>query len=83
MVDGGGWRMPARNELKGLYNKGTGPRNITSLLETTGWWVWSGEAGSSSKYFSSGMWALDLSDGRELLDRRDNSAYKRCFAVRS
>lgn len=83
MVDGGGWRMPTRSELKSLYQKGIGPRNITSLLETTGWWIWSGETGYNNTLITSGIWALDLSDGRELLDRRSNSIYKRAFAVRS
>ncbi len=36
-VEGGNWRMPTRTELKGLYQKGAGSRNMTSLLETTGW----------------------------------------------
>jgi hypothetical protein len=42
-LDGGGWRMPTVKELEGLYRKGTGERNITPFLKTTGWWVWSGE----------------------------------------
>ena len=42
-VGGGGWRMPTINELKGLYQKGVGTRNMTPLLKTSGWWVWSGE----------------------------------------
>jgi len=83
-VDGGGWRMPTRNELKGLYKKGAGSRNMTSLLETTGWLVWSGETGSQeSRSFGSAEWALDFGNGSELLDRSDNSVYKRGFAVRS
>ena len=40
---GSGWRMPTLDELAGLYKKGAGPRNMTPLLKTTGWWVWSGE----------------------------------------
>ena len=42
-IDGGGWRMPTREELKSLYQKGAGKRNMTPLLKTTGWFVWSGE----------------------------------------
>ena len=42
-LDGGGWRMPTVDELKGLYKKGKGSRNLTPLLKTTGWWVWSVE----------------------------------------
>ena len=36
-VAGGGWRMPTREELKTLYQKGAGTRNMTPLLKTTGW----------------------------------------------
>ena len=78
-VDGGGWRMPTLEELKGLYQKGAGSRNMTSLLETTGWWVWSGETGERPPL----GWALDFDNGIGLSDRRDNSIYKRGFAVRS
>jgi len=86
MVDGGGWRMPTLEELKSLYQKGAGPRNMTSLLKTTGWWVWSGETGSGhqqASFYSFGAFCLDFDGGRGLLDRRDNSNYKRGFAVRS
>lgn len=77
-VDGGGWRMPTLKELKGLYQKGTGARNMTPLLETTGWWIWSGEGNMPGP-----IWALDFSDGREFTEKRDSSNYKRGFAVRS
>jgi len=59
---------------------------MTSLLETTGWWVWSGETGASK---GGGLvsidagWTLDFDYGKELLDSRGNSYYKRGFAVRS
>ena len=43
LVEGGGWRMPTREEVKALYKKGAGSRNMTPLLKTTGWRVWSGE----------------------------------------
>jgi len=77
-LDGGGWRMPTTDELKTLYKKGAGSQNMTPLLKTTGWWVWSGEPeGSSSArgfYFSSGdrHWSL-----------RSHSYNGRAFAVRS
>ncbi|RPH50520.1 MAG: DUF1566 domain-containing protein [Desulfobacteraceae bacterium] len=83
-IDGGGWRMPTINELKGLYQKGAGSRNMSPLLETTGWWVWSGETiGVGSHGLGAGALALDFSDGRELKDGRDNSKHKRMLAVRS
>ena len=78
-VDGGRWRMPTIKELKGLYQKGAGSRNMTPLIETIGWWVWSGEPGERPTL----GWALDFDNGTELLDRIENSNYKRGFAVRS
>jgi len=77
-IDGGGWRMPTMDELEGLYKKGAGQRNMTPLLKTIGWFVWSSETkGSLSAwifYFSSGgrSWAF-----------HDNSGNARAFAVRS
>ncbi len=50
-VAGGGWRMPTREELKTLYEKGAGERNMTPLLKNTGWFVCSGETKSSSMTF--------------------------------
>ena len=47
-VDGGGWRMPTRSELAKLYEKGIGSRNMTPLLETSGWIIWSSEKKGSS-----------------------------------
>ena len=47
-VAGGGWRMPTEEELRTLYKYGAGTRNMTPLLKTTGWLVWTGEASNSS-----------------------------------
>ncbi|MBW1754066.1 MAG: DUF1566 domain-containing protein [Deltaproteobacteria bacterium] len=77
-VDGGGWRMPTKKELKSLYNKGAGQRNMTPLLKTTGWWVWSGEIKGSSS-----AWGFYFSYGSEYLYSRDSYYYgERGFAVR-
>jgi len=35
--------MPTIAELKTLYQWEAGTRNMTEFLETTGWWVWSGQ----------------------------------------
>ena len=48
-LDGWGWRMPTTDELGTLYKKGAGSLNMTPLLKTTGWYVWSGETKGSSK----------------------------------
>ena len=77
-VEGGGWRMPTREELKTLYQKGAGTRNMTPLLKTTGWWVWSGETTDSAS-----AWNLSFLDCSEHLGDRDSSLDTRGFAVRS
>ena len=77
-VDGGGWRMPTRKELKSLYKKGVGSRNMTSLLRTVGWRVWSGETKGSSS-----AWAFTFIFGLEDWDTRNSSYLRRGFAVRS
>ena len=77
-IAGGGWRMPTIKELKTLYKKGAGERNITPLLKTTGWYVWSGETNGPSSaclfLFSAGM---------RYWGDRSISGTTRAFAVRS
>jgi hypothetical protein len=77
-VGGGGWRMPTRKELETLYQEGAGTRNMTPLLETTGWWVWSGETKGSSS-----AWYFYFYDGNEDWTYRSGSNGSRGFAVRS
>jgi len=77
-VAGGGWRMPTRKELKALYQKGAGTRNMTKLLKTTGWYVWSGETKDSSS-----AWVFGFGDGGEGWGSRNGSHHGRGFAVRS
>ena len=75
---GGDWRMPTTDELNTLYEKRKGDRNMTHLLKTTGWWVWSGDTRGSSKaniflfYHGSRLW-----------NNRSNTDAGRAFAVRS
>ncbi len=78
-VDGGGWRMPTREELKSLYKKGKGERNMTPLLKTTGWYIWSGE----TKKGSSSVWVFYVDSGRYYLTLSYGSNSARVFAVRS
>jgi len=70
--------MPTRAELKSLYKEGAGSRDMTPLLKTTGWWVWSGEIKGSSS-----AWAFTFDGGREFWVTRGPSGYGRGFAVRS
>lgn len=60
LILGGGWRMPTIDELKSLYEEGSGPRNITSLLTTTSWYIWSGEGKSPERAL-----AFNIRYGRE------------------
>ena len=77
-VAGGGWRMPTRAELKSLYSKGAGSRNMTPILKNTGWGVWSGETKSSLS-----AWFFYFSFGGEGWISRNYSFTRRVFAVRS
>ena len=76
-VAGGGWRMPTIDELSTLYQYGSGSRNMTPLLETTGKYVWSGETKDSSS-----AWYFNFLGGGRGLGTRDTSYYFRAFAVR-
>lgn len=76
-VGSGGWCMPTRKEVKTLYQKDVGTRNMTSLLKTTGWFVWSGETKGSSA-----AWAFYFGGGDENWFARSYSSYGRGFAVR-
>ena len=76
-VDGGSWRMPSIDELENLYRKGASSRNMTPLLKTTGWWVWSGET------YGSSAWGFYFGGGSRGLDDRGYSLSRRGFAVRS
>ena len=79
-LDDGGWRMPTMDELETLYEKGKGNRNMTSLLKTTGWFVWSGGTKGSSR-----SWGFDFQNGSRMRTSRYRStkAIGRAFAVRS
>jgi hypothetical protein len=77
-VGGGGWRMPTRAELKGLYHKGMGSRNIPAEFKTIGWWVWSGELDSSTT-----AWFFHFNFGKDRITARNISHNDRAFAVRS
>lgn len=77
-VDGGGWRMPNKAEMKTLYQKGIGPRNMNPLLKTTGWWIWSvGDRNSST------AWGFSLKHNYSDWLPKTKSVDSRAFAVRS
>ncbi len=76
-VAGGGWRMPTKSELKGLYQQGVGERNMDPAFETIGMWVWAEPRDSSS------AWFFGFGFGGEDWLNRDYSSYGRVFLVRS
>jgi hypothetical protein len=78
-VGGGGWRVPTLEELKGLYQYGKGRRNMTPLLETTGYYVWSSQ--QAGQHFL----AFDFTTGFDNINwfYRSHSNSNRAFAVRS
>ena len=77
-VDGGGWRMPTRKELRAIHKEGAGSRNMTPLLKTTGWYLWSGETQGSKA-----AWYISFKGGLEFWLFRNYSPLCRVFAVRS
>ena len=77
-LDGGGWRMPTLDELKGLYKKGASPLNISPLFKTTGWQVWSDKLKDSTF-----AWGFYFVCGGKGWDGRTFPYDFRAFAVRS
>ena len=76
-LGGGGWRMPTLNELKELYEKGLGERNMSPLLRSTGWWVLGEREGSFvSCYFDFSVGSSDWQYSKLA------TGYRRAFAVR-
>ena len=76
-VEGGGWRMPTRNELASLYQKGFGKRNMDPAFKTTGWHVWAGPRSSRT------AWGFNFTFGIDGWSYLDDSSTRRGFAVRS
>ena len=72
-IDGSGWRLPTRKELETLFQEGKGKRNMTGLLETESWWVWSTDPDDSE-----GSSLFDFSRG----SRDWHSRKPRAYAVR-
>ena len=77
-VAGGGWRLPSRDELKGLYQQGVGDRNMDPGFKTSGCWVWSGKVKNVSS-----AWGFFFYFGSEPWYDRSYADRFRVFAVRS
>jgi len=77
-LDGGGWRMPTLDELKGLYIEGGNRLNMSPLFKTTGWQVWSDKLKDSTF-----AWGFYFVSGGKGWDGRTFPYDFRAFAVRS
>lgn len=77
---GGGWRLPTRAELRGLYDESyEGDCNIDPLFSLTGCCPWSSQLDGPSD-----AWGFGFGNGSELSYSRDASSYDtRALAVRS
>jgi hypothetical protein len=73
-IDGGRWRMPTMEELKGLYESG---RGLDPAFPMPGKWVWSGEISSTFNFFNGKT--SRLIDSSSPFPNYENCA----FAVRS
>ena len=85
-LDGDGWRMPTIGELESLYKDGEGSRNMTPLLETTGWIVWSGTIEKNTIETEGGLflaWFFSFYEGYKARSRLTHYSFTRAFAVRS
>jgi len=69
---GGGWSLPSVQELRSLYEKGAGSRNMDLIFHTNGWWLW---AESKKK-------GLDFANGGTRSLPRRGASFERVFAVR-
>ena len=76
-VAGGGWRMPTRQELRSVYQKGVGELNIDPAFKITRSGVWADPLDSSS------AWGFDFYIGNDFRRFRSESGNTRVFGVRS
>lgn len=76
-VRGGGWRMPTYQELSTLYQKGSGKRNMDTLFQMTGWWVWAEEKDAKT------AWFFDFDGCYATANWREDYYLGRVFGVRS
>ena len=76
-IAGGGWRMPSRTELKGIY--GGGQYGADPLFKLSNWrWIWTGVLTASSE-----AWYVYFYDGGESSRHRNFSRNGRAFCVRT
>ncbi len=77
-VDGDGWRMPTRDELKSLYQQGIRSNNMSRVFRTYCRFVWAAEMVDAVH-----AWGFCFAIGEEFWPRCSYSQGARAFAVRS
>ena len=78
-VGGGGWRMPTIEELRTLYADGVGYRNMTPLIETSTYWIWS----DKKEFFSQRAYFFSFILGKEVLASKHMDGTGEPLAVRT
>lgn len=81
-VKGRGWRMPKIKELKTLYNKETGHRNMTSFFRTKGKYGWSIDD-PPNIYYHNFKAVFIFNTGGNFGFSANNDSHIRAFAVRN
>jgi hypothetical protein len=79
-IDGGGWRMPTKEEILTLYKNGAGTKNMTPLLTNSSWWVWFKKSGFDIGGRGAGAYNFYL--GPNDYKSYKPSSFNRAFAVR-
>ncbi|MDH4185065.1 MAG: DUF1566 domain-containing protein [Nitrospinota bacterium] len=79
-ISGGSWRLPTNMELRTLYIRGEGKRNMAQVFNSTGREFWAENSSSGDK-----AWYFDFEDGKEYHRYKEHSdSYPhRVFGVRS
>jgi hypothetical protein len=76
--EGEGWRMPTKDEGASLYDGGLRPQNMSSLLGTSGSWVWTAsESGGSTE-----SWGYSFAREGSMVMTACKFCDSRAFAVR-
>jgi len=77
-IDGGGWRLPAIDELNSILGKSGFGRFHPPFFPKTGWRLWSGESRTKSNY----IWNFNYNLGQKVLSKNIVSKNLRAVAVR-
>ncbi len=86
-LTGGGWRLPTRKEVQGIYQKGQSETGLPIGFETTGSWIWSGDVYQDEHGYSNfkiyQAWLFELRADRWMQVDPENKSDNRVLAVRT